>query len=623
MANTRLPAQTQQFSLAGSGIASGATTIILKSFKKIDGTTNITMANLGTKAYMTLEPNNGTQEEQISFTAVTQNSDGTATLTGVTRSLDTVSPYTSTGSGVAHTGGSTAVLSNTAAFYSEYANTLNDNTFTGANTFSQVVTGVTPTLSTHLATKGYADALAIAGVPDASTTVKGIVEVATQAEVDARTTTGGTSAFLIAPLNTARSTLASDYAADTGAANAYVITPTPAITAYTVGQTFNFKAVNTNTTTSTLNVSGLGAITIKKVDGATNLVSGDIKAGQVVEVEYDGTNFQIQSPVGNAPLTTQAFKFGGTGSDGALNVSSGTTVIALGSVRFFEKNYTTISITGTGKISFSGAHASGTFVTLRATGDVTLTSSQTPMIDGSGIGATGGTSPTFAGVTGTGYSTFLVVPSAGGGSANSTVFGSTATGGAGGVSGGLVSITPSGALTMRTILVAAGAGGGGAVVSGAFTPGGASGGTGGGALYIECGGAWNFTTASGISVAGTAGGTSVNGGGAGGGAGGTFLALYNTLTANTGTVSVSGGAGGTAGSGAAGGAGGNGSSGTGVGGAGGNGNTTGGWTSSGAGGGASFWLTAAGSAGTAGTLYGGGGGGASGLSVVVANTYFN
>src|SRR6185295_935752 len=76
---------------------------------------------------------------------------------------------------------------------------------------------------------------------------------------------------------------------------------------------------------------------------------------------------------------------------------------------------------------------------------------------------------------------------------------------------------------------------------------GGPGGKGGGALYVECGGAWNFTTVNGISVAGTTGSNgSANGnGGAGGGGAGTFTALYNALSANTGTVNVSGGQGGT------------------------------------------------------------------------------
>lgn len=50
--------------------------------------------------------------------------------------------------------------------------------------------------STQLATVGYADGLAIAGSPNASTTTKGISEEATQAEIDAATAAGGTGARL-------------------------------------------------------------------------------------------------------------------------------------------------------------------------------------------------------------------------------------------------------------------------------------------------------------------------------------------------------------------------------------------------------------------------------------------
>lgn len=163
----------------------------------------------------------------------------------------------------------------------------------------------TPTISDskHLATKAYVDSVAVAGAPNGSTTVKGIFEEATQAEVLAKTATGGTGADLVVNPSTMASTLLSDYKADTGAANAYVITPSPAITAYTAGQIFSFKATNANTTASTLNVNGLGVKTIKKLGGATDLASGDIAAGMIVQCEYDGTNFIMLNPVANAPLT--------------------------------------------------------------------------------------------------------------------------------------------------------------------------------------------------------------------------------------------------------------------------------------------------------------------------------
>ena len=94
------------------------------------------------------------------------------------------------------------------------------------------------------------------------------------------------------------------YAAATGAVNTYAITLTPAPTAYAVGQKFTFKANLANTGTATLNVNGLGAKTIKKLGGTTNLASGDIAINHMVEVEYNGTDFDMQSPIANITTLT-------------------------------------------------------------------------------------------------------------------------------------------------------------------------------------------------------------------------------------------------------------------------------------------------------------------------------
>ena len=81
------------------------------------------------------------------------------------------------------------------------------------------------------------------------------------------------------------------YAASTGSANAYVFTPSPAISAYAAGQKFTFLANFLSTAAATLNVSGLGAKNIK-VEGLYDLPPYAIKNGQMVTVVYDGTSFQ-------------------------------------------------------------------------------------------------------------------------------------------------------------------------------------------------------------------------------------------------------------------------------------------------------------------------------------------
>ena len=97
------------------------------------------------------------------------------------------------------------------------------------------------------------------------------------------------------------------YAADAEASDAYAIALDPPVTAYAAGQNFIFKANTLNTGAATLNVNGLGAKAIKKSQGDA-LVTGDIEASQVVEVVYDGTNFQMMSPSAAAvgATTTEA-----------------------------------------------------------------------------------------------------------------------------------------------------------------------------------------------------------------------------------------------------------------------------------------------------------------------------
>jgi len=80
--------------------------------------------------------------------------------------------------------------------------------------------------------------------------------------------------------------------ADAGAVNAYVITPTVALAAYATGMMVIFTPANTNTTTSTLNISALGAKDIKAVDGS-GLTANDLVAGSYYLLVYNGTNFRI------------------------------------------------------------------------------------------------------------------------------------------------------------------------------------------------------------------------------------------------------------------------------------------------------------------------------------------
>lgn len=82
------------------------------------------------------------------------------------------------------------------------------------------------------------------------------------------------------------------FAVDTGTANSIIVAPSVAPTAYNTGLRIRTRAAAANTGATTINVSGLGVKQILRSDG-TALETGDILAGQVVDLTYDGTNFRL------------------------------------------------------------------------------------------------------------------------------------------------------------------------------------------------------------------------------------------------------------------------------------------------------------------------------------------
>jgi len=76
--------------------------------------------------------------------------------------------------------------------------------------------------------------------------------------------------------------------------NTITLAAASTLSAYAQGDRFMFKAGGTNTGAATLNVDSVGAKAIQKRQSA--LVAGDITSGDIVEVQYDGTQFQMLTP---------------------------------------------------------------------------------------------------------------------------------------------------------------------------------------------------------------------------------------------------------------------------------------------------------------------------------------
>ena len=174
----------------------------------------------------------------------------------------------------------------------------------------------------------------------------------------------------------------SNYAADTGSANAYVVTLTGVTTTYTAGLRIQFRALNANTTASTVNVNGQGAKNITFQD-ATALASGTIAANAIVDVMYDGTQFLLMNDpagatggdvVGPAGATDNAIvRFdGGTGK--LVQNSAATIADTTGDITGGKYNGLTITTsTGTLTVANSKTLTANNTITLAGTDATTMT----------------------------------------------------------------------------------------------------------------------------------------------------------------------------------------------------------------------------------------------------------
>jgi len=424
---------------------------------------------------------------------------------------------------------------------------------------SQMATSAAPTADADIANKKYVDDTAVAGAPDATTTVKGNVEIATDAELAAGTGTGGTGAATVA----------------TGSS----FNETAAAGKVPVGDSGGKIGADW----------GGSASTLATLDGSAKVVEDPANATATP------TASKIPIADGSGKLDDDwlsdnliGLGYFGDGSDGDVTISGATTLtadmyyetltIATGQelkpngFKIFVRD--TLTFEGTGKISaYGGAGQVGQAVPGLATAGTqantagTLPSSATAGAGGKG-GENGGSGIATAGATGLASTKAIV-------SANGSAGGAGGTGGGAGGAGGANTGTPVNPLktyndvyslidwsdnTLARMDISAGAGGGGGGAAGSgpnYSNGGGGGGGGaaGGNVWVS---AKNIVTVNGndyIDVHGGAGGnggTGVNqgsgGGGGAGGNGGVAIVSYYTKT-GTGTINVAFGAKGTGGTG--------------------------------------------------------------------------
>lgn len=104
----------------------------------------------------------------------------------------------------------------------------------------------------------------------------------------------------------------------TSTANAYILY-VPGVFTLSPGIQITFKSTVACGSPVTMKVNTTLAKVIKKEGGATDLVSGDIKVGQVVNLVYDGTNWQMLSASGAATSSTAWGLLGNSGTVDGTN----------------------------------------------------------------------------------------------------------------------------------------------------------------------------------------------------------------------------------------------------------------------------------------------------------------
>ena len=101
----------------------------------------------------------------------------------------------------------------------------------------------------------------------------------------------------------------SQYAADNGSVNAYVGDYGSSVSTPSAGFFMQFLATNANTGQSTFRISGSDTDRPIKKNAIEDLTEGDILAGQIVSVVFDGNNWQMVAGAGGAEVQSVELSF--------------------------------------------------------------------------------------------------------------------------------------------------------------------------------------------------------------------------------------------------------------------------------------------------------------------------
>lgn len=567
--------QTPAVTLLAPMSASATTCVVTPYPQDLEGV-NLTMTDFGSNPTFTVDPKITDAEEICSFTGITDNGDGTATITGITRNLGAKSPYTTLGTGRVHGSSSVLVFSDNPQMFNRLASKENDETITGSWTMPAPVAGGNP------ATKDYVDSIAMGG----ATTVDRLVVIGVAGE------TVAAGQVLYYKAADGRWWKASSAASATTDSLILGIAQGAGTAGNNISGGVLLRGMDSNQSGLTL-----GALYYLSTGGAIATSAGTVEraighAKSTTALYFDPDFYYIPTAAQKTAITSlSTFGPGGDGSDGAATIASGTTTLTR------DMYYTTLVVNGTGILATAGFKIfASVSITVDATtgakiinagGNATNAVTTTP--GAAGAAAPGGTLPAgtvgviggaanTAGTNGVAVTVSAGVSGVAGGSGGNSPGGGVGGFGPGGTAGTATASTVlpraavqaanpftwTSATAVSRVLGSAGSGSGagGATNGGSGGAGGGSGGS-GGWIYLETK-ALILTAAGCVQVPGGNGGNGGDasggsgGGGTGsGGPGGVIVAVYRTKT-GAGTMTAAGGTAGQTGGIGSGGTGGNG-----------------------------------------------------------------
>jgi hypothetical protein len=303
----------------------------------------------------------------------------------------------------------------------------------------------------------------------------------------------------------------------------------PSITA---GDRFFFSPAVTNTAAVTINISGLGAQPITKY-GSTNLVAGDLVAGTMALIVYDGSFFQLINPQTFNLTNVVPITNGGTGATTATQALINLGAIGrLIGIQTFTASGTYTPTTGTTRIFVRGVGSGGAGGGCQVVG-----AGQVSIGGGGGAGAYGEAYITagFSGTAVTIGAAGVGVANANGGAGSACSFGAFLT--LGGGTGGLLGLVGA---------VSAASGGAGGAAGGSALVNASNGESGFGAISSNAAG-WINSGKGGSSMFGSGGMNAVSGGPTAGGAAATGRGAGGGGAGGIGGGAAAAGGGGTAG----------------------------------------------------------------------------